>query len=160
MRLSIAAIGRMKSGAERELFGRYHDRLAGIARTVGLEKPHLFEINESLARRPEERMADEAKMLLETTQDSAFLIVLDERGKHLSSADFSAAIGRQRDNGRSGVSFIIGGADGLHEDVRARADLLISFGAMTIPHQLVRVLLMEQLYRAATILSGHPYHRA
>lgn len=147
----------MKSGPERELVDRYADRFAKIAPSLGLEFKGVAQANESRARDAETRKREEAKFL--TDGDPAKLIALDERGKPLSSQDFASLIARFRDEGAKTLNLVIGGADGLHESVRERADRIISFGAMTMPHQLVRVCAIEQLYRAATILSGHPYHR-
>ena len=87
------------------------------------------------------------------------MVALDERGRDLTSRDLASTFGRWRDDARTRLAFLIGGPDGHGDAVRARADLLLSFGRMTWPHRLVRVMLAEQLYRAATILAGHPYHR-
>ena len=157
MRITLAAIGQMKSGPERELVDRYADRFAKIAPSLGLEFKGIAQSNESRARDAETRKREEAKFL--TEGDPAKLIALDERGKPLTSQDFASLIARFRDDGAKTLNLVIGGADGLHESVRERADRVISFGAMTMPHQLVRVCAIEQLYRAATILTGHPYHR-
>lgn len=92
--------------------------------------------------------------------DKATIIALDERGKNLDSRAFAGQLGRWRDDAVSAAVFLIGGPDGLSPDLRRKAALTIAFGAATWPHQMVRVMLLEQLYRAATILSGHPYHRA
>ena len=157
MRITLAAIGQMKSGPERELVDRYADRFAKIAPSIGLEFKGISQSGESRARDAETRKREEAKFL--TDGEPAKLIALDERGKPISSQEFANLIARLRDGGAKTLTFAIGGADGLHESVRERADRIISFGAMTMPHQLVRVCAVEQLYRAATILSGHPYHR-
>ena len=159
VRLTILAIGRLKAGPERLLAERYAARFAALARGLGLDGPHSAECAESPSRRPEDRMADEAKAILAALPPAAYALALDERGKSISSPDFADLLARQRESGRTHMYFLIGGADGLAETVRGRADLLLSFGAMTLPHQLIRVLLLEQLYRAATILQGHPYHR-
>jgi 23S rRNA (pseudouridine1915-N3)-methyltransferase len=84
---------------------------------------------------------------------------MDERGKSLPSLKFADKIRDLQNQGRSHIQFIIGGADGLGDDIRKRADLLLSFGAQTWPHMLARVMLLEQIYRCQQILSGHPYHR-
>ena len=105
-------------------------------------------------------MAEEAGRLIAALPAGGMVVALDERGKSLTSPDFAGHVGRARDAGRGAFAFVIGGPDGLAGEVRARADLVLSFGALTWPHQLVRVLLAEQLYRAMTILAGHPYHRA
>lgn len=158
MRLAIHAVGRMKAGPERDLVARYLDRLAKAGPAVGLELGGVNEISESQARSPEQRMREEAQKLEGAIAESV-LVLLDERGKNLTSRDFADYISRQRDGGTRGLVVAIGGADGHDPSLRARADLVLSFGSLTWPHQLVRVLLAEQLYRASTILSNHPYHR-
>jgi 23S rRNA (pseudouridine1915-N3)-methyltransferase len=160
VRIVLIAVGRLKAGPERELFDRYFKRLTESARTIGLTGVDLREVAESRARRPEDRMNDEAAAILGATPGDSLLVLLDERGPSLTSAEWAAEIGRARDSGRAAYSVAIGGADGLGPEVRLRAHRLVSFGAMTWPHQFVRVMAAEQLYRAATILSGHPYHRA
>ena len=117
------------------------------------------EIQESRARDADQRKREEAAKLSESLGAGAPLILLDERGKNLSSQDFATMIAKHRDGGARAITFAIGGADGHAEESRQRAQMVISFGAMTFPHQLMRILIAEQLYRAATILSGHPYHR-
>ncbi len=159
MRITIAAIGKLKPSAERTLFERYSERFAQLAKSLGFEPPRIIEQTESGARRAEERQIDEARFFSSHIDDKTFVIALDERGKPLTSPDFASLFANQRDVGRGSLALLIGGPDGFDPSIRTRADIIISFGAMTIPHQLVRVLLMEQLYRAATILSNHPYHR-
>jgi 23S rRNA (pseudouridine1915-N3)-methyltransferase len=105
-------------------------------------------------------MAAEAELLARAVPSGAVLVTLDERGKLLTSPEFATQLARWRDAGRQDVAFVIGGADGIDPSLRARADFSISFGQMVWPHMLVRVMLAEQLYRAANILSGGPYHRA
>jgi 23S rRNA (pseudouridine1915-N3)-methyltransferase len=158
MRLSLLAVGRLKDGPERTLCERYAGRVQDSGRSLGLSGPDLVEIAESRARRPEDRKTEEAAAIRAKRQPG-LLIVLDERGKSLSSEAFAAFLARSRDAGTGGFSLVIGGADGLDATLRDGADMALSFGALTIPHQLVRVLVLEQLYRALTILGGHPYHR-
>jgi 23S rRNA (pseudouridine1915-N3)-methyltransferase len=159
MRLQLCAVGRMKAGAERDLITRYQDRLAAAGRSVALGPVEVAEIDESRARRPEDRRTDEAERLVATVPSGAVAVLLDEGGKGLSSEDFAARIGAWRDRGVPSVAFLIGGADGHGPAARDRVELSLALGPMTWPHQIVRILLMEQLYRAATILAGHPYHR-
>lgn len=159
MRISIAVIGQMKNGPERELVDRYLDRFGKIAPSVGLELRGVQQTAESRSRDAPTRKREEARHLLGADADSARILLFDERGKPLTSPEFAAMIGRWRDDGAKTMLMLIGGADGLDESLRNRADRIVSFGSMTLPHQLVRVLAAEQLYRAATILSGHPYHR-
>jgi len=160
MKLLLIGVGRLKNGPERELVARYAERCAAGGRQVGLTAFEMREIDESRARRPEERKSEEAVALLGLPPAGAKLICLDERGKGLDSEAFAARIGGWRDAGAPACAVVIGGPDGLDASVRDRADLLLAFGAMTWPHQLVRALAAEQLFRAMTILAGHPYHRA
>jgi 23S rRNA (pseudouridine1915-N3)-methyltransferase len=159
MRISLFAVGRLKAGPEKDLASRYLDRLAKAGPAVGLELSKLVEVQESRAANAETRKREEASLLERALPDGAVLLLLDERGKALDSEAFAELVGRYRDNGKRDVMIAIGGADGLDADLRQRADMVLSFGSMTWPHQLVRILIAEQLYRAVTILSGHPYHR-
>ena len=151
MKILIAAIGKAKAGPERKLFEAYLERLPWRVELKEFE----FKAERDAAR----RMAREGEALLKAVPANAAVVVLDERGKIETSPAFAARVGRWRDGGR-GIAFLIGGADGHTEAVRSRADHLMAFGAATWPHMLVRALLAEQLFRAHTILSGHPYHRA
>jgi 23S rRNA (pseudouridine1915-N3)-methyltransferase len=159
LKVSLAVIGQLKSGPERELVDRYTDRFTKIAPSLGMEFRGTSQTSESKARDSETRKREEAKALLGDGDAPSLLLVFDERGKPLSSQEFANLIGKWRDEGARTMLAVIGGADGLHESIREKADRIVSFGAMTMPHQLVRVLACEQLYRATTILSGHPYHR-
>lgn len=159
MRVSVHAVGRLKAGAERELAERFFGRFAKTAPAVGLEFSGVAEIAESRARDMQARRREEAEALQVHCRDAA-LFLLDERGDNLASEELSRRIATLRDNGRKRLVLAVGGPDGHDETMRALADAVLSFGAQTWPHQLVRVMLAEQLYRAATILSGHPYHRA
>jgi 23S rRNA (pseudouridine1915-N3)-methyltransferase len=159
VRLLIAAVGRLKSGPERELCERYLARARDAGRPLQFAPIDVAEIAESSARRPADRMAEEAKALLAAIPAGSRKIVLDARGKTLSSEDFAKRLAAWRDQGAAAVVFLIGGADGLDDSVRGTADLPIAYGAATFPHQLVRTLLAEQIYRSVTILAGHPYHR-
>jgi 23S rRNA (pseudouridine1915-N3)-methyltransferase len=158
MRISIAAVGRMKNGPERELVARYLERAQGSGKPLALTGFDVTELNESRAGSPAARKAEEAKALRAALPEG-MLVMLDERGKSLSSEAFANQLGRWRDDGRQAVGFVIGGADGIDPDFVRTADLVLSFSPMVWPHQLVRIMLAEQLYRATTILSGHPYHR-
>lgn len=159
MRLAIITVGRLKDGPERDLCERYRERSHGLGRSLGLTGPDVTELPESRARRSEERKRDEAAAIL-SKLSPGLLIALDERGRSLTSDAFAGRIAAARDAGTGTASLVIGGADGLDETIRDRADLTLAFGALTLPHQLVRVLALEQLYRAMTIIAGHPYHRA
>lgn len=159
VKIILAAVGRLKNGSERDLCARYLERAQASARGVALTGVEMKEIDEGRARRVEDRKAEEAKALAGFIADGARLIVLDERGRAISSADFAADIGRARDDGAPAYALVIGGPDGIDPDLRAKAHKVIAFGAMTWPHQLVRIMAAEQIYRAITILAGHPYHR-
>jgi 23S rRNA (pseudouridine1915-N3)-methyltransferase len=159
VKVTVVAVGRLKAGAERELLDRYRDRAARAGRQLGLTFD-AREIPESSARSADGRKAEEAAAMLAAVPGSgAVLVALDERGKPLDSRGFAVRIAAWRDAGTKDLAVLIGGADGLGPAVLDRADLRLAFGTMTWPHQLVRILLAEQLYRAVTILSGHPYHR-
>lgn len=159
MRLLIAAVGRLKAGPERELLARYLERANASGKSLSLVPLEIIEIPESPAQSAAKRKSDEAKALFAAIPDKAKIVALDERGRSISSEDFAKKLGRLRDDGAGCTALLIGGADGLDETIRKKADLTIAFGTATFPHQIVRILLAEQIYRAITILSGHPYHR-
>jgi 23S rRNA (pseudouridine1915-N3)-methyltransferase len=160
MRLIVAAIGRLKAGPERELAERYRDRVAKAGRAVGLRDIEIVEIRESRAQNVAKRVLEESIALANIIPERGVVVALDETGENLGSGSLTGVVRSWRDAGRPAVVFCIGGADGLSDDVRQRADLTLAFGAATWPHQLVRIMLLEQLYRTVTILAGHPYHRA
>lgn len=159
MRVLVCAVGRLKTGPERDLASRYADRLAGIGRSLALGPLEIVEIEESRAKRPEDRRSEEAEKLLAAAR-GAMVVVLDAKGTALSSEAFASRIAAWRDEGQSCVAFLLGGPDGHDARIRSQAALTLSLGPMTFPHQIARILLAEQLYRAATIIAGHPYHRA
>lgn len=158
MRIHIAAIGRMKQGPERELVARYLERAVQSGKPVALTGFDVVELPESRATSVASRKSDEAKALRAALPEGV-IVALDERGRMLGSEAFANQLGRWRDDGRPILSFVIGGADGLDPALIADADQTLSFSPLTWPHQLVRIMLAEQLYRATTILAGHPYHR-
>ncbi len=149
----------MKAGPERDLAARYIDRFSKAGPAVGLEWGGVAEIAESRAQSADQRKAEEGRALRQAA-DGAALILLDETGRSLSSQDFAKKLADLRDGGQRNAVLAVGGADGHDPDLKRQAALVLSFGAATWPHQMVRIMLAEQLYRAATILSGHPYHRA
>lgn len=159
MRLLLVAVGRLKDGGERVLVDRYVARMAG-SRGQSLGPIVEKELAESRLGSASERQTDEARRLLKAAEACACIVALDERGKSLSSDAFSRWLGTQRDAGVREMAFLIGGADGHGAAISERADLRLSLGPMTLPHGLARAVLAEQLYRASTILAGHPYHRA
>jgi 23S rRNA (pseudouridine1915-N3)-methyltransferase len=148
----VAAVGKSKPGPEKELFTSYAARLPWRidVKEIEIKKEMAVDV----------RRAREGEALLAAVPEGARIIALDERGKAEGSEAFAKRLGMWRDDGVRNVAFIIGGADGLDDALRKRANAVLSFGALTWPHMLVRALLAEQLYRAHTILSGHPYHRA
>lgn len=160
MRILVVSIGRLKQGPERELAERYRDRFTDLSRKLGFRGLDIVELNESRARDAAARMAEEAAAITAAIPERSALVVMDERGKSLDSTTFARQLGNWRDSQTAQTAFVIGGADGLSPELRRKADLAIAFGAATWPHQMVRVMLLEQIYRAATILAGHPYHRA
>lgn len=160
MQVAISAIGRMKRGPESELADRYLDRARAQGRNLGLTGFAVTEIAESRAASAAARKAEEAAALFKAVPDGALTVALDERGKAMDSPGFAEFIATRRDQGTRAMAFLIGGPDGLDKSVRGRADLILGLSPLTWPHQLVRIMLAEQLYRTTTILAGHPYHRA
>ena len=156
MRLHVCAVGRLRTGPERVLADDYMQRFNRTARPLGLGPLTEHEVED----RKGGGMAAEAEVLARAIPAGAVIVALDERGQMLSSPDLAQRIAAWRDDGRQDLAFVIGGADGLAPALRDRADLALSFGRLVWPHMLVRVMLAEQIYRAATILSGGPYHRA
>jgi 23S rRNA (pseudouridine1915-N3)-methyltransferase len=151
IRCTILAIGRQRRGALAELQALYAGRLVPAATIIELEEKRKLP--------PLQLKAREAELILAAVPAGARLVALDERGMAWSSRDLAERLATWRDQGVSALTFAIGGADGLGQGVLDRADAVVSLGAMTWPHLLVRVMLLEQLYRAQQILAGHPYHR-
>lgn len=159
MRLIVAAVGRLKD-AERELCERYGKRFDAAGRSLGLGPLTISELSESRAASADARKADEAVRLMKAAGAADVRVVLDEGGKALSSEALAKWIAQRRDGGAKGLALLIGGPDGHGAAALDGATLKLSLGPMTLPHGIARAVLIEQLYRAATILSGHPYHRA
>lgn len=160
MRVTINAVGRLKRGPEGELCTRYLDRAAAQGRSVGLSAATISEIPESNAATAALRRSDEAARLGAMVPARAVTVALDEHGRTLTSTGFATAMRGWLDDGASDLAFLIGGPDGHGPELAERADLTLSFGPMTWPHMLARVMLCEQIYRAVTILVNHPYHRS
>ena len=156
MRIRIAAVGRLRRSPESELVADYLRRLSRTGRALGLGPAEVIEIDDRKGGGPPAQAQQIARMC----PRSAILCALDERGRQVTSPDFAARLADWRDRGIETAVFAIGGADGLDAGLVARADLVLSLGRMVWPHALARVMLAEQLYRAATILAGTPYHRA
>lgn len=160
LKITIAAIGKLKAGPEVELYDRYATRFQQAGKAVGLGPLALVEMLESRAGSADARRADEGKRLIAATPGPCYRFILAERGKTIRSDTFAMVIGKQRDGGLAHLVFLIGGPDGHLAETLAAADAALSLSAMTMTHGLARVVLAEQLYRASTILAGHPYHRA
>jgi 23S rRNA (pseudouridine1915-N3)-methyltransferase len=164
MRLHLICVGRLKVGPERELVCHYLARASGLGRSLGVNQVDMRETDESKARRPLDRQKDEAKALRGVLSglgpSSAVFIACDEVGENMKSAGFAEKLGRLRDEGVNDLALVLGGPDGLDPDFRAEAAFSIAFGGFTWPHQLARIMAAEQIYRALTLLAGHPYHRA
>ena len=150
MRIRIIAVGRHKAGPLKALQEFYAERIRWPLT--------IREVEERRKLPPDELTAREAELILAALPKDALLVALDGRGKTLSSSQFAEQLARWRD-ADAGVAFVIGGADGLADTVIEKARLVLSLGAMTWPHLLVRGMLLEQLYRTQQILAGHPYHR-
>ncbi len=156
MRVHICAVGRLRAGPEKSLIDDYLTRFDRSGRQLGLGPAQVIEVED----RRGGGMEAQAQALRKAIPQGAVLGALDERGKGISSPDFAGLMAGYRDAGRSDLALIIGGADGISPDLRNAVDFSVSFGKMVWPHMLVRVMLAEQLYRAASILAGSPYHRA
>lgn len=155
MRIHICAVGRLRTGPEADLFQDYMTRFDRTGRALSLARGALHEVED----KKNKGMEAEAALLERAIPDGAAIVALDERGQMLTSPEFAGKIAHWRDAGRGDLAFVIGGADGLGKGLRQRADFRLSFGRMVWPHMLVRVMLSEQIYRAASILAGSPYHR-
>ena len=156
MRVTLCVVGRLRAGPERDLIDDYLTRFDRTGRALGLGPASMIEVEDKKGG----GSAAEAALLRKSIPDGAFLVTLDERGKVMTSPEFSNKLADWRDNSQRDLAIVIGGADGIAPDLRAEADFSLSFGKMVWPHMLARVMLTEQLYRAANILSGGPYHRA
>ena len=149
-KIDIICVGRIKRGAHYDLVEEYKKRIQWNVTVHELESKYTD---------PHQVQADEAEKILKLLNNQAVVIVLDERGDGLKSLDFAKTLENFRNNGENHIQFIIGGADGLTDEIRGKANVLLSFGQQTWPHLLARVMLLEQIYRAQQILAGHPYHR-
>ncbi len=156
----MAAIGKLKSGPEKELAQDYHTRITQIARKAGLSSIAVTEQPESTRTAAAQRMTEEAATLRKQIPADAVVIVLDERGKSISSEEFARLLDKHLERGTNDLAILIGGPDGHDPALRKAAATTIALGAMTWPHRLVRIMILEQIYRALTIMLRHPYHRA
>lgn len=160
MEVSVLAVGRLKAGPERELCERYLERARKAGPKLGLRGFLVDEIAEAKPARGPDRIAAEASALSARFKEGDCIVCLDVGGDLIDSAGFAAALTKDSAASVARTVFVIGGPDGLGREILGESHRKLSFGRMTLPHQLVRVMLAEQLYRATTILSGHPYHRA
>lgn len=160
VRIVLAAVGKLKAGPDRDLFERYWERLEASGRKLGVSGVRVVELPESRAAATAERKADEAARLLKAIGAGVSVIALDEGGKSLTSQAFAAHVRRTLDGSIPELAILIGGPDGHGPAVLERANLVLNLGTMTLPHGLARIVIAEQLYRATTLLAGHPYHRA
>jgi 23S rRNA (pseudouridine1915-N3)-methyltransferase len=154
VQVRIVAVGRLRAGPEADLIADYRARFDRTGRALGLGPLDIREVEAKKGG-----IAAETELLEKAASGASPLIALDERGRTLSSPEFADHLARWRDAGRAEACFLIGGAEGLAPALREGTDLALSFGAMVWPHKLVRVMLTEQLYRAASILAGAPYHK-
>jgi 23S rRNA (pseudouridine1915-N3)-methyltransferase len=159
MKIGIAAIGLLKTGPEKELAVEYEQRIHGAGRSAGITGFQVQDWAESKAATADLRKVEEAKRLWSAVPDDGVAIVLDERGRGLTSPEFAKLIEQQAHSGCRSLNFLIGGPDGHAAETRTKAFKTLSFGPMTFPHRLLRVMLFEQIYRSVTIIVNHPYHR-
>ena len=160
MKIKLSAIGKLKSGPEQELFNRYFERARTTGKQLGFSDISLREFAPSQVATTAQRKRQEEALLLSPVGNDSYMLALDENGQDISSTQFSQILATKRDAGLGELVLIIGGADGLSPELLENSDKTIRLGKMTWPHQLARILIMEQIYRAMTILSHHPYHRS
>ncbi len=159
MKIALLCVGKLKEDAERQIVGRYLERFRHTGAALGFAASQMIELPESRAATAKERKAGEAAELRRRMASGACVLALDERGATLTSQDFAQKLAAWRDEGVRNLAIVIGGPDGLDSDFIKDAQAALSLGRLTLPHGLARAVLAEQLYRAATILAGHPYHR-
>ena len=159
MKLHLSCIGRLKSGPEKTLADDYLTRINQLGKSAGLKSLVVHEMAESQKATAAQRGADEAAYLWSTAPSGVTTIVLDERGSSLSSEQFAQLIRKFADSAQSDLAFLLGGPDGHAPETRTKANHVIALGSMTWPHRLARIMVLEQIYRAVTIMVNHPYHR-
>jgi 23S rRNA (pseudouridine1915-N3)-methyltransferase len=159
MKLHLAAIGRLKAGPERELADDYAARIEAMGRKAGISGLKISDWPESQKADAASRMADESQLLWSAIPEGAYVVALDERGKSMASEAFTSHLRKIQERGQHNIVFMLGGPDGHAPSTRSKARELLAFGPMTWPHRLVRIMLLEQIYRSVTILLNHPYHR-
>lgn len=159
MQIFIGAIGRVKKSDELNLCNKFETRIKNAGAQLGFTQFTQLDFDEDKSPQVQTRKNNEAKKLLAVVPKGALIVALDEHGKHFTSPEFSQKIANYRDDGYPAIAFLLGGPDGHGQEVLNQADLKLSLSKMTWPHQIARALLFEQIYRAITIMSGHPYHR-
>ena len=159
MKILLLTVGRLKKGPETLLYERYAERIRKAGKAVGIGPVQLLEIAESQSSTAQLRCASEGEKLIELSAPADFSIALDEGGKSMNSRAFAELLRQARDDGCRSVAFLVGGADGHGPAIEKNARFSLTLGRLTLPHGLARVVLTEQIYRAITIMSGHPYHR-
>lgn len=159
MRITVCAVGRLKRAPEAELCSDYLARAEKLGRQVGISKAEIVEIPEAQDAQANARKTQEAAALTARLSQGAMIICLDENGQLVDSKEFSRIIRDATDGGTSELAFLVGGPDGLGADLLSVATKTLCFGRMTWPHRLARVMLLEQIYRAVTLMVNHPYHR-
>lgn len=157
-RLELVAVGRLKPGPEQILIEDYQQRIMAVGPALGFSSFKCLEID-LRGGDPGQRRTRENEALRDAASGHDYVIGLDRSGRSLTSRGFADLLAAVRDDGHGRLGFMIGGSDGFDEDTRRHANKLISFGAQTWPHLLVRVMVMEQIYRSLSLLAGHPYHR-
>jgi 23S rRNA (pseudouridine1915-N3)-methyltransferase len=160
MRIVVIAVGRLKQGPERDLSEHYQGRFAAIGRSLGVREIEVIEVRESRAQDAERRRIEESVAIANVIPERATTVILDRQGKNIASDTLAALLQEWRAQDLPAVCFVVGAADGLASSLLERAQFKVAFGTATWPHQLARIMLLEQLYRAASIIAGHPYHRA
>lgn len=159
LRMTLVSIGKLKDAEERALFTRYQDRISATGGSLGFSKLEIREFAESRGKNPALRKEQEANDIVKATAGAEYKVALDERGKDMTSRAFASWLGNLRDDGVGQVAFVIGGPDGHDDSIRKATNKCLSLSRLTLPHGLARILFVEQLYRALTILGNHPYHR-
>ena len=149
-KIDVIVVGKVKKGSWYDLIDDYVTRTKWDVNVIEVES----KFTDAKAQQSHEQ-----RLILEKLDEDSFIIVMDERGDGLRSLDFAQTIQKIQSTGTDKITFLIGGAEGFTDDVRNKANMMLSFGQQTWPHVMVRVMLLEQIYRAQQILAGHPYHR-
>ncbi len=159
MKITVIGVGKIKEAFYREALLEYEKRLGRYCKFEYIEVADEMTPDKASAAQEEQIKEKEAKRILAKLKEDACVCTLEIEGKKLSSTEFADWIEKAGLNGKNHIAFVIGGSLGLHESVRKRSDMALSFSDMTFPHQLMRVILAEQVYRAFCIIHGTPYHK-